>query len=218
VISQLPIIVIDYETGGNAPESDKCELLQIAAQVIEPINFNIKKNACFDIYIKPRTWDNVRQDALNKNKITKELIDKKGVDLKIGWKAYVDFILRYNREKNVYTAPIPAGMNIIGYDLPITERLCKELGPYDDQDGRQKLFSNRNRIELIDIAYLFFSKLKDVDNLKLDTIREYLGISKDGAHNAVKDVADTAAIISRFLKFCQNVGLSTKFAGTMRGI
>ena len=29
--------------------------------------------------------------------------------------------------------PIPAGFNILGYDMHIVNRLCKEYGPWDEK-------------------------------------------------------------------------------------
>lgn len=67
------------------------------------------------------------------------------------------------------------------------------------------------------MCFLWMENNKDVANYKLDTLREYFGIPKDGAHNAIVDVKHTAAIISRFLKFHRNIASKTNFKGVFNG-
>ena len=67
--------------------------------------------------------------------------------------------------------------------------------------------------------YLFILKKKssnekgndELKNYTLDNLREYLGISKEGAHDALKDVKDTAQIMIRFLRLHRNLSSKIKF-------
>ena len=42
-------------------------------------------------------------------------------------------------------------------------------------------------------------------------MRDYLGISKEGAHDAMKDVNDCAAMLIRFLRLHRNEAKKIKF-------
>jgi DNA polymerase III alpha subunit (gram-positive type) len=59
-------------------------------------------------------------------------------------------------------------------------------------------------IDLLKIVFSWFNGTKELANYKLDTLREYFGITKEGAHRALKDVEDTGAILMRFLKYKKN--------------
>jgi hypothetical protein len=48
----------------------------------------------------------------------------------------------------------------------------------------------------------------------LDTVREYLGISKDGAHDALKDVKDCAMILTRFMRLHRKLCPKISFKGS----
>jgi DNA polymerase III epsilon subunit-like protein len=52
----------------------------------------------------------------------------------------------------------------------------------------------------MNIVFLWFENNQDLSSYSLDSLREYLGISKDGAHDAIKDVKDSAEILIRFMK------------------
>jgi hypothetical protein len=43
-----------------------------------------------------------------------------------------------------------------------------------------------------------------------------MGISKDGAHDAIKDVKDTAEILIRFMKLHRNLSEKIKFRGSFK--
>jgi DNA polymerase III epsilon subunit-like protein len=50
----------------------------------------------------------------------------------------------------------------------------------------------------------------------MDNLREYFGIDKDGAHDAIKDVKDTADIMIRFMKLHRNVASKVKFKNSFK--
>ncbi len=43
-------------------------------------------------------------------------------------------------------------------------------------------------------------KINSNNSISLDSIRDYLGMSKDGAHDGLVDVKDCAELVIRFLK------------------
>ena len=77
------------------------------------------------------------------------------------------------------------GYNIDRFDVPFID--CK------DEQCFCKHLTNRT----IDIWSLAKKLLPGLGNYKLDSIREVLGISSDGAHRALKDCMDTYAVYSK---------------------
>ena len=63
----------------------------------------------------------------------------------------------------------------------------------------------------MNLVFYWFEHNNDLKNYTLDTLRDYFGIDKYGAHDAIKDVKDTAEIIIRFMKLHRNLGQKIKF-------
>jgi DNA polymerase III epsilon subunit-like protein len=57
------------------------------------------------------------------------------------------------------------------------------------------------------------SYVSEVRSLSLDNMRDYLGLSKDNAHDAIKDVEDCAKILIRFLRLHKNLSSKIQFKG-----
>ena len=51
----------------------------------------------------------------------------------------------------------------------------------------------------------------NVNSISMDSMRDYMGIDKEGSHAALKDVKDTANIMIRFLKFHRALASKTQF-------
>jgi exonuclease I len=207
-------VVFDFETGGKNPRT--CEPLQLAAVVLDSRSLEIKPNSEFQIYMKPLDWNNVEQEALDINKISRQTIEDKGVNQKEAWNSFTSYISKYNKKKTFWGAPIAAGHNITGYDLIIVDRLCQLYGPIDSKTKESQLFHGRDKLDLMNLCFLWFENNKDVANYKLDTLRDYFGLSREGAHNAVVDVKQTALLLSRFLRFHRNLAAKTTFAGVFK--
>jgi DNA polymerase III epsilon subunit-like protein len=52
----------------------------------------------------------------------------------------------------------------------------------------------------------------------MDNLRDYLGISKEGAHDALKDVKDCAEVLIRFMKLHRNLADKVKFKDSFKNI
>ena len=63
----------------------------------------------------------------------------------------------------------------------------------------------------MNLVFYWFEHNGDLKNYTLDSLRDYFGISKDGAHDALKDVKDCANILIRFMKLHRNLGQKIKF-------
>lgn len=65
----------------------------------------------------------------------------------------------------------------------------------------------------MNLVFYWFESF-NLKSLSLDNIRDYLGINKDGAHDATKDVEDCAKILIRFLRLHRNLVEKIKFKGS----
>ena len=133
------IIVFDFETGGVNPHT--CQPTQIAAVAIHARKLELQPGGVFNSEMRPIIDDDkaikagvapLEDKALEITRKTREGLAKaplpKGV-----WKKFSQFCDKYNFKKTSYYAPIAAGYNINGYDMPIVERLCQQYGPIDEK-------------------------------------------------------------------------------------
>ena len=118
---------------------------------------------------------------------------------------------KFNIEKsygNWYTEPIAAGYNIIGFDLPICERLAKK-------HKTPMPFAKLNKMDLMDLLFYWFENLDEPKNMKLDTMRDFFALKAEQAHEAYSDVVDSAKLLTQFLKFHRRQSSVAKFKGAM---
>lgn len=198
------IIVFDFETGGRNPHT--CQPTQLAAIALDGRNFKLKGK--FNSEIRAVVDDDkaiaaglgpIEEGALKVTGKTREGIAK-SPQLKTVWKKFCAFVDKYNWKGTPFFAPIPAGFNIIGYDMHIINRLCKEFGPWDDKREQQKLFSMIYKIDVMDNVWMWTEGDPNVKSISMDSMRERMGLSSDNAHDALQDVKDTANIMIKFMK------------------
>ena len=214
------IIVFDFETGSRNPH--KTQPTQIAALALDGRNLKVK--GTFISEIRPilndekaikEGFDPVEDEALKITGKTRAELAK-APHLKTVWKKFVSFVNKYNWKGTQYFAPIPAGFNIIGFDMIIINRLCKQFGQYDEKTSRQKLFHMIHKIDVMDNVFMWTEADPDVKSISMDSLRERMGLSKDNAHDALQDVKDTANIMIKFMKthraVYQNLKIEQAFA------
>lgn len=228
MINYNKICVFDFETDGTDPRI--CSPVQIAAVMIDPIQLSIIPGSEFNTNFKPETLE--EDDSYI---YTGDILDfhakVKGTDKdavlaewrgypsqKTSWSLFVDYLEKYHcrgSKKSQFTAPIAAGYNIHRFDLPIIERLSHK---YDNlnKEQRSNLFFMRDTLDLMNIVFLWFENNQDLKSYTLDNVRDYLGLSKDGAHDAVKDVKDTAEILIRFMKLHRRLSQKILFEGSFK--
>lgn len=209
------IIVFDFETGGRNPQ--KCQPTQIAAIALDGRNFKLKGE--FNSMMRPIIDDDeaiaagvdpLEEGALKVTGQTRSKLARaplpKGV-----WKKFCAFVNKYNWKGTPYFAPIPAGFNILGYDMHIVNRLCKEYGPWDDKRQQQKLFHQIYKIDVMDDVWLWTEGDPSVKSISMDSLRERMGLSSENAHDALQDVKDTANIFIKLQKSRRAVYRNMKF-------
>jgi DNA polymerase III epsilon subunit-like protein len=198
------IIVFDFETGSRNPR--KTQPTQLAALALDGRSFKLKGS--FNSEMKPILddekaielgFDPIEDGALKITNKTREELAK-APDPKVVWKKFVKFVEKYNWKGTQWFAPIPAGFNIIGFDMIIIDRMCKAFGPWDADAQKQKLFHKIFKIDMMDNIFMWTEADPSVKSISMDSLRDRMGLSKDNAHDALQDVKDTANIMIKFMK------------------
>jgi DNA polymerase III epsilon subunit-like protein len=213
-------IVFDFETGSRNPH--KTQPTQLAALALDGRNFKLKGS--FNSEIRPilsdklaieKGLDPIEEEALRITGKTREEL-KKAPTLRSVWKKFHQFVDQYNWKGTQWFAPIPVGFNILGFDMIIINRLCKEYGPYNEERSQQKLFHAIWKIDVMDNVFAWTEGDPSVKSISMDSLRERMGLSKDNAHDALQDVKDTANIRIKFMKthraVYQNLKIDKAFA------
>jgi len=223
MINYNKICVFDFETDGSDPKI--CSPVQIAAVIIDPIKLEVVPKSEFNIFFKPETLTE------NENyTYTTDILDfhakvkgcskddvlaqwKNYPSQEQSWKLFTNYLDLYHTrssKKSQFTAPIAAGYNINRFDLKIIDRLSVK---YDNtnKEGTSNIFFPRDVIDIMNLVFYWFEYNNDLKSYTLDSLRDYVGISKEGAHDALKDVKDCAEILIRFLKLHRNLAQKIKF-------
>lgn len=223
MINYNKICVFDFETDGSDPRI--CSPVQIAAVIIDPIKLEIIPKSEFNINFKPEVLEEndnyeYQTDILDfhakvKGCSAEQVLSewKQYPKQNHAWEMFVNYLDKYHTrtsKKSQFSAPIAAGYNIYRFDLPIVDRMSVKYNNLN-KENKTNLFYPRDVIDAINLVFYWFEHNEDLKNYSLDTIREYFGISKDGAHDAIKDVKDTAEIIIRFMRLHRSLSSKIKF-------
>lgn len=214
-MARSDIICFDFETGGRNPH--RCQPTQIAAIALDGRNFRAK--GTFNSLMRPilddeqaiaMDLDPVEDEALKVTRKTREELATAPLP-KAVWKKFCSFVEKYNWKGTPFFAPIACGFNIIGYDMHIVNRLCKEYGPYDDKRQCNKLFHQIYKIDVMDDMWLWTEGDPNVKSISMDSLRERMGLSNNNAHDALQDVKDTANIFIKLQKSRRAIYRNMKF-------
>lgn len=228
MINYNKICVFDFETDDSNPKI--CSPVQIAAVMVDPINLEIIPNSEFNIHFKPELMENddkyeyttdildfhAKVKGCSKNDVYKEW--SAYPKQQQSWKMFVSYLDKYHSrssKKSQFSAPIAAGYNINRFDLKIIDRLSQKYGN-TNKEQNSDLFYPRDVIDVMNLVFYWFEHNQDLKSYTLDSLRDYFGITKDGAHDAIKDVKDTAEIMIRFMKLHRSLSSKVKFKGSFK--
>jgi len=213
-------IVFDWETGSRNPH--KTQPTQIAALALDGRNFKVK--GTFNSEIRPilndeealaAGLDPIEDEALKITGKNREALSEAPL-LKSVWSKFTKFVSQYNWKGEAFFNPIPVGFNIIGFDMIIINRLCKEYGPWDGDRNQQKLFSKVYKFDIMDNVFAWTESDPTVKSISMDALRERMGLSSENAHDALQDVKDSANIFIKLMKthraVYQNMNFDKAFA------
>jgi len=193
------ITVIDLETTGK--DKYTCFPTEFACKVYNPYTFEPVPDGEFcSGLMRPQDLSIVEPEALEITKIKMSDLEKAPL-VDVMWQKCLDFIMQFNKKKDSWNCPIAGGHNIDGFDIPIINRMNKLFG---DKKEKTVCFNDYMTLDLLKIVFSWFNGTKELANYKLDTLRDYFGIPKEGSHRALKDVEDTGSILMRFLKYKKN--------------
>jgi DNA polymerase III epsilon subunit-like protein len=196
--------VFDLETGGANPH--KCEITQIGAVIVNRNSLKIIDE--FEAKMKPEDTNAIEDGALQATGFTREQIAT-FPETAIVWPTFVNWVNKHNKKNNVYNAPIPAGYNIIGYDMPIIRRYCKKYKTaWDEERQDQKLFSQVYKFDVLDHMWYWFENNPDLEKLKIEYLLRYLGFPEDivaGSHDAINDTKNIAKVMIRLIKMARHM-------------
>ena len=68
----------------------------------------------------------------------------------------------------------------------------------------------------MNVMFYWFEGNNQLQNYTLDHVREYFGLTSDNAHDALKDVQDTAELLMRFMRLFRNLSQKIKFQGSFK--
>lgn len=198
-IKMIPICVFDFETTGL--DTSVAQPIQIACKLYNPRSLEPIPGSEFSEYCKPEKTCKIEPIVWQITKIDPKVIEA-ATDVKFVFNKFIEHVLSFNTEKNKWTAPIAAGHNIIGFDLPIVNncmtKFCKKK-------NETVLFNRQHYIDTMDVVFPLFENTNDVVSYKLDTLRDFFGLSKETAHNAATDVEHCGLILMRILKFQREI-------------
>lgn len=213
-------ICFDFETGSRNPH--RTQPTQLAALALDGRNLSVK--GTFNSEICPilndeeaiaNGVDPIEDGALKVTNKNREDLAK-APSLKSVWSKFIKFVDQYNWKGDAFFNPIPVGYNIIGFDMIIINRLCKEFGPWDKTREEQKLFSKVYKVDLMDNVFMWTESDPSFKSISMDSLRERMGLSSENAHDALQDVKDTANIFIKLLRthrsVYQNITFEKAFA------
>lgn len=227
------ICVFDFETDGSDPSA--CSPVQLSAVMIDTQRLEIIKDSEFNAYFKPERLEAAGSSATSEIYKDSDILEwhgkVKGVDKeeifkqwmgypeqKHSWQQFVSYLDNYHnvygkRTRSQFSAPIASGYNIIRFDMKIINRLSAKFDNLN-KERITNLFHPRDQIDIMNVAWLWLENQAEIKSLALDNLRDYLGIDKTNAHDAIKDVKDCAAILLRFLRLHRNLSAKVKFKGS----
>ena len=228
MINYNKICVFDFETDGSDPRG--CSPVQIAAVIIDPIKLEIIPNSEFNINFKPEVLEqqedyeyttdildfHAKVKGSSKEDVLKEW--KQYPKQQQSWSMFVNYLDKYHSrssKKSQFSAPIAAGYNINRFDLKIIDRLSQKYNNVN-KENTSDIFYPRDIIDVMNLVFYWFEHNPDLKSYSMDNLREYFGIDKDGAHDAIKDVKDTADIMIRFMKLHRNIASKVKFKNSFK--
>ena len=81
----------------------------------------------------------------------------------------------------------------------------------------KEIFHPRDKLDLMHWMFPWFENSRDVTSFSMDNMRDYLGMSTANAHDALKDVKDTANLLCRFLRLYRRTAKNVRFRDSFSG-
>lgn len=204
------IIVYDLETTGK--DADTAFPIQFAAVPIDGITLKVKAGDVFNQMCRPPNFEDMAnyKDDKEKTGLWQFHAEHRGTTIDnvielVGSSPQMDVVFEQFKKyvslfKSKAGNPMLGGFNIFNYDNVIISRILKgEKGGW-------------NPIYYYDVMQMCKTWLRSagLKRMSLDALREHFGLTK-GGHEALKDCEDTAAILTRFLSYQQQLAANKNY-------
>lgn len=191
-------IVYDLETFSRNPYTT--EPIEIGAIVIDCNTLQEKENGRFASLVKPTQWELIQDEALAKNKITREMLET-APEQKLVMEQFVGFCRQFTRSDKLWDQLIPCGYNIVKFDNIIMDRMCEKYDILSTRNKEPNLFHPFHSVDLAQILRYWFHNTNELPSYSLTDVCEYFGLTIVDAHRALADVEATMKLLQRFMKF-----------------
>lgn len=190
-------LLLDLETTGRNPyTTEPCE---ISAIVIDCDTLDIKENGEFSSLCQPTDWSLVQDEALAKNKITREML-KEAPTQEFVFKQFCEFTQSFTRSNRVWDQLIACGYNINSFDMTILDRLCFKYD-YVSKQNDPLLYHPIHRFDVLDFVRIFYHNTDELPSYSLDSVCDHFGIDRSGSHRGLIDCHNTYKLLKRFLTY-----------------
>lgn len=225
-------VIFDFET--DSKSANEASPIQFGAVAIDSLKLEVIPNSEFYSWSCPNDIDDPNYYEKHKDTIDwhckperynckpEDFVErlKKAPEEKVVFENFVKYLSQYHIRptgQSIFTAPILAGYNSYSFDFPILDRLCG-LYKRTNKTGEQNIYLSRDAIDIMKIVTLWFAPLSDIDSYTMDSLRDYMGMAKAGAHDARVDVLQEAQILIKFLKLHKDLSTRIKFKGAFASV
>lgn len=224
-MTENKIVVLDFETGGLDTEFH--EVIQVAALALDPASLTPIAGGEFESMMRPLFPERLQEQALRVNGKTREELAEAPHPGEV-WHRFAKWMTQWNFKgrSTDAAAPIMAGHNIARFDMKLYERYCKEYKTtrFVKRTGvwEPTLFGNKAFYDTQQILRMFFEGLPEKHPVAMDSLRKFMRMPDDlfnssgtsrSAHDALRDVRDTAALLGMLLRLTRRVSEKTQWEG-----
>lgn len=216
-MQQRPIIILDTETSGLNPEAGH-EVVQIVAQTLSAASLDDHPSGRFVSYIKPQTPEKASPEALSVIGPIWEKSQKEGIEPKIAFGKFLQYIDSINPTKAFNKKPILIGHNI-NFDLKFLNYSLQKYGLTKLNERGDLDLPWLYTFDSMAFMFLLFEGDSSVMNLKLDSYLGRLGLSRASQtkHDAIEDVDLLAQAVRRSLQFARKCNQRMKVMNVSQG-
>ena len=187
--------------------------------MLDPGSLQRIEGAEFESLMRPSSPDALEEGAVAVHKKTCDIL-KDAPHPEEVWSRFSTWMGNYycgNRSE--FNAPIAAGHNILGFDLPIATRYCMKYGPTRTEKNGEvvpRLFQSRVQYDTMQLLNVWWEGQAEPGRVGLDFLRKYFDMpvpTDRDAHDALRDVYDTAAILAKLLKLHRRIAPTVIWEG-----
>ena len=189
------LIIADVETSGLDPE-DGCEVVQIYARAINYWDLEDHANGSFHAYIKPRRPEKAQAGALKVIGEGWTKAQNEGLDPEVVWYQFFDWCHSINPTGKASDKPI-----MFAHNQDFDRKYIEFHGKENKVVKKSKFGWEYPWAWIFDsmgIAHFIFESDPDMENLKLDTVINKLGLKR--ANPDIHDAKEDVDLLTEFVK------------------